>query len=244
MLKDTFQTTEELSIELERMSIFSKHILHELIGKVNNIQASLIMLSGETLTDHPSVQLLHSEAHSLNATFKNLFLLSGDYASTINEPELVGLSTVAVKEWIMECCKKLNFWMELKKLGFTTSAIDFDSLPSSIDVSAAIDLELVLYNQMLYCINASTEGKLLGIQVYDKSDRNELHIKLVTSGKPIPEDDLLNLFNPYFNKKETRLLDSLGLYSSKKYLALINGDIIVFNSPEGIKLESKIPYIK
>lgn len=89
--------------------------------------------------------------------------------------------------------------------------------------------------------NSNIKDKKISINIVDSL--NKVTIKICDNGGGIPEDIILQIFNPYFTTKYNTNGTGLGLYLSKTIIEKhLNGTIDVYNKNDGVCFEIKLPY--
>lgn len=91
-----------------------------------------------------------------------------------------------------------------------------------------IKLHSLFYNLITNAVQAMENKGIITIRISDKSN-NEIQIEVEDDGPPIPEDDLVKIFEPLFTTKQVGT--GLGLASCRKIVEQHNGSISVQNNP-------------
>ena len=101
-------------------------------------------------------------------------------------------------------------------------------------------LKAVLENAFYYA-ELQQSGPEHFVKVEVRVENNELIVSVENSGPPIPEEDLLKIFDPFYSTKDDGESPGLGLYFAFSAVKEHHGVIRASNTSGGVRFEMRFP---
>ncbi|MFQ5604867.1 MAG: ATP-binding protein [bacterium] len=203
------------SEKLATIGLLSSGISHEIRNPLNIIETARYYIE-EYLPDHnpdiiDKLQIIRKNVRRASNIINNLLEFSRD---SQHEKEKIKLS------------KLIESAVALLGKELTANNIEFHFEPDpGHDVYFNIDsLKQVLLNIFINAIQAMPKGGKLTITT-EKRDDNYIDLKISDTGVGIPEDQLAQIYTPFFTTKRAGFGTGLGLYVSQMIIEKGGGSI-------------------
>ncbi|MFN0048070.1 MAG: sensor histidine kinase [Cytophagales bacterium] len=119
---------------------------------------------------------------------------------------------------------------------------DFKLEESLVFKSYQFALVSILSHLLIYCIENKNHNRKLLLKLDIKLENSNLILSAVDNGMGIQMQDIEKIFSPFFRANESNNTSTLSLFTIKKSIDFLNGDIkVTGNIGEGIKIKMKIP---
>jgi PAS domain S-box-containing protein len=227
------ETQQEL-IRIEKLALlgkFSSGIAHEIRNPLANIRASAQFCLAQyklnkEIKKHLGIMLRNSE-HA-NKIIKDLIDLA--------KPSEVSLKPGRTGEVIKRVCNLVKTRCEKQRVLVHTKVSR--RLPSILMDKER--MEKAFLNFVLNALDAMPKGGELTIYVYPDFDKDKVIITIQDTGKGIPEEDLDNIFHPFFTTKHTGI--GLGLCLADQVISSHKGNLSVASKVgEGTTITIELP---
>jgi PAS domain S-box-containing protein len=227
------ETQQEL-IRIEKLALlgkFSSGIAHEIRNPLANIRASAQFCLAQyklnkEIKKHLGIMLRNSE-HA-NKIIKDLIDLA--------KPSEVSLKPGKISDMINKVCDLVKTRCEKQHIIVHTK-ISRRLPPILMDEER---MEKAFLNFVLNALDAMPKGGKLTMNVYPHFDKNKVIITIQDTGKGIPQEDLENIFHPFFTTKRTGI--GLGLCLADQVVSSHKGKLSVTSTVgEGAMITIELP---
>jgi signal transduction histidine kinase len=227
------ETQQEL-IRIEKLALlgkFSSGIAHEIRNPLANIRASAQFCLAQyklnkEIKKHLGIMLRNSE-HA-NKIIKDLIDLA--------KPSEVSLKAGKTNDMIKRVCDLVRTRCE-KQHVLVHTKVSRRLPPILMDEER---MEKAFLNFVLNALDAMPKGGKLSMNVYPHFDRDKIVITIQDTGKGIPQEDLDNIFHPFFTTKRTGI--GLGLCLADQVISSHKGRLSVTSKVgEGTMITIELP---
>ncbi|MBA4418310.1 MAG: hypothetical protein C0392_10435 [Syntrophus sp. (in: bacteria)] len=227
------ETQQEL-IRIEKLALlgkFSSGIAHEIRNPLANIRASAQFCLAqykldEEIKKHLGIMLRNSE-HA-NKIIKDLIDLA--------KPSEVSLKPGDTNDVINKVCDLVKTRFEKQHI-LLHKKVSRRLPPILMDEER---MEKAFLNFVLNALDAMPKGGKLTINAYPYFDKNKVIITIQDTGKGIPQEDLDNIFHPFFTTKRTGI--GLGLCLADQVISSHKGRLSVASKTgEGTTITIDLP---
>ena len=229
ILIETFEEMRERMLNRDNeMQMMLSGIAHEIRNPLGGLQIMIDLLSEKLSGDADAMKLLNqmdNELKYLNNVVSS-FLGYSRKISVNRQPTRIDNLIYDVLDLLAGEIESKNITLK-KRLKEVEAETDSDIFKQ------------VLINVVLNAVQAVDSGGIIEIELWEERDSSMIRIK--DNGKGIREEDMKNIFKPFFTTKEKG--SGLGLALVKKYLNALNGDIQI-NSVYGGGCEVRISLTK
>ncbi len=234
------QREKEKSLELSNMKIdFFTNISHELKTPLSLIIAPLSKLMAETTqgSKKRALQSIYDNAMRLNnLTHQILDFKQMEYES---EDTLIR-SRIELRALVEDCISNFSSIANERRISLTLST-DIDVLWIDVD---QVKIESAIINIISNAIKHVAEGEGKIVIKLQKNTREAI-ITVMDNGTGIAESDLPLVFVRFFQGKDHSEGQGIGLYLTKKYVELHDGQIKLHNnSSGGLTVSISLPIIE
>jgi len=206
---------------------FIETVTHDLKTPVRSeIRAMELLLNGYFgELNQTQTEILSEILNSSNYMFFMLDSILSKHKLDQNKIKLVPVK-FNLGELVRDCTKELNILFETKKQSIN---LCFESQTEEISADY-IAIKRILMNLISNAIKFSKEGSMIEVRVFDEG--NEVKVSVIDNGIGIAPSELNNIFEYKKDnvKKFKQVGSGLGLYISKKIIALHGGEISVDSS--------------
>jgi len=127
------------------------------------------------------------------------------------------------------------FNVVIKEFGPMKPGIKFDDFPDDLELELDKERVLILIRNILSNALRYSDDNGDSVRIKCEKGKDEVVINICDSGIGIPEDELLNIFEPFYRVDKSRSRETggygLGMSLSKKIMNAHNGKILVKSSP-------------
>lgn len=230
-INELVKTKTELT-KKEKLALIGEtisKISHEMQNKISGVSVWVQNLEMQSALDENALMYLAEIKRSLNSFIDMLLNFKKFYRKPYLEKTNFCLQKIITR--IVQDYKKV---VDAKKIKIQT-----DISQQGIELFADKTLiEEVIVNLLVNAIYFSPENAVIKITV--KLGNNNLALCIEDEGEGISEDDLENIFNPFFTTKSSG--SGLGLAISKNIIEAHNGTIEAENiKPKGTRLKIILP---
>ena len=214
----------KLKILQDERDCFIETLTHDLKTPVRSeIRAMELLLNGHFGVLNPTqLEVMEEILTSSNYMFFMLDSILSKYKFDQNKVKLLP-TEFSINDLVQESIKDVRVLLETKKQNIT---VCFENKQEKIRADY-IAMKRTIINLLSNATKFSPEKSNIEVRVFD--DNDELKISFIDNGIGIPQSDLQNIFE-YKGKKTKKFKhvgSGLGLYISKKIIALHGGEIIV-----------------
>ncbi|WP_167746972.1 sensor histidine kinase [Cohnella luojiensis] len=239
-LQRSYSTLADAKSELERMehsrAQLVSNISHDLRTPITLLQGYLEALRDNVISDPAqrdnTIGLMLTKVEGLNSLIQDLFDLSVLEARKVE----LSLEDIPLTGWKERLTEQYSLEIQGKGIVFDCM-LTSDSDPCA---TVAIDIrrmDRVFANLIYNAIRYTPEGGSIMITINTQPKDRTVEVLVADSGAGIEPDDLPYLFDRFYKKDKSRHSSSggsgLGLSIAKEIVELHNGQISVYNSPEG-----------
>lgn len=227
--KEMSMNTYEYEAAVGRMSAFFAHEIRNPLTSI--IGFTQFLKNDPVITAHPHLgeymSIILQEANRMETLIQELLSLS---KTNLNQDELTVIDVRFVIEKIL---RMYQLKTDERKIRFTTQIVDQAYITGNGN-----HFERVLINLIKNADEAMNGVGTIDIKV--TIEEKLINICITDSGPGIPDDELIQIFQPFFTTKETGT--GLGLPICKSIIESLNGTLHIENvSPNGVKIMIKIP---
>ncbi len=209
-------------------TVFLSNMSHELRTPLNSILGYtqlLLRVPGQTEDQRQKLKIILSSGEHLLEVINELLDLSKIEAGT----EALNVQPLQLRPFLRLLVDELQLRASQKHLAFTYS-LD-GTMPNGIETDS-VRLQQVLCNLIGNAIKFTDSGEVsLRVQRIDDQIRFEVR----DTGKGIPERDFPNVWMPFYqtsNRDRASQSLGLGLYTSKRIVSLLGGELHLRSSTE------------
>ncbi len=231
MVKEKYRREKEMEFQviqkekLASLGLLTSGLAHELNTPLANAllytQIALEELEDEDLNKNSMCQHLSTvidEVKHGSGVIKNLLYFSRHTQSDAQTVDCNKLLTKLMEITIPHCdTKNIRAKMELER-----------DLPNVI--APASNLQSILTNLVANAIEAMPDGGELIIKTRFVPVLKLVKIEVTDSGRGIPNEDISNIFNPFYSTKKPGEGTGLGLFISYEMARKLGGDLRVVSS--------------
>jgi len=217
-LESHLRRTEQLTA-LGRMATGVAHEIRNPLSGIKMVIQILISETEETDSRYEYLEVILNEVNRLEGIIAQLMDFARPITPELQEVDIEKILRTVVlllKEQAIE--KKVSFYMQPS----------FEVLKVFADSQ---QLKQVFLNILKNAIEASKPLSTISIDYFDNEEM--LEIGIANSGKPIAEENLKLIFNPFFTTKDTGT--GLGLSVAHKIVESHKGYIRVENQDDGVR---------
>jgi signal transduction histidine kinase len=220
---------EEKLFALERRAILSElgaNLAHEIRNPLNLMNLTLHHL-GKTFKpeDKEREEAFLKLIGSLKNEVQHLNGIVGDFL-TLGKPAKPAKKRFRLKNLVSEIFVRLHQQLAIKGL-----RLDLDC-PDDVELEADQEqIRLVLFNLFLNSIHMVPSGSAIGFRAERARGRNEVQCSVADEGPGIDPEDLEQIFEPYYTKREGGM--GLGLTLVRRIVEEHGGEIRASNRSEG-----------
>lgn len=231
--------TEELRqaqaklVERERLAAigeFASGIIHEIRNPFTTMKMGLNFFKKLDLSEPAQIRLLLAleEADRLERLLKEILL----YA----KPQKLQLLPIDINQLMKNLLVTLQIMPEAQQ-----REIEFHPANSPVKILGDEDkIKQVLINLVRNAYEAINAGDVVKLQIENKSQEQQLYIKVCNAGKPIPAEVLPKLTQPFFSTKSSGT--GLGLAIVKRIIEAHNGELSISSTVDsGTIISIKLP---
>ena len=196
-------------------------VAHEIRNPLSSIKGLALLLKGkfaEKSSDSEAAGLLIEQVERMNRTVSELLSFA--------RPAPLKLQKISLKNLLENTLRLMETDISNNRIN-----IAFEIAPDLLDVAADRDrLNQVFINLLLNAVQAMGQGGELRITAKNSTKMNAVLIKIHDNGCGIPQENIAQLFYPYFTTKSGGT--GIGLAISQKIISDHNGTIRI-ESVEG-----------
>ncbi|GAA0681865.1 two component system sensor histidine kinase QseE/GlrK [Marinobacterium maritimum] len=198
------QVNEQLNWLAERLTAleedkarFLRHISHELKTPLTTLREGADILSEElagplTKNQHEIVHLLQQNSITLQELIEQLL----DY-NRLQQPHRLQIETVAIHSLLERIIAPFKLQIEQKKLQLELELNNIDAWDTDAHM-----LQRILANLISNAVHYSNEGGTICIKTCQTG--SELELEVANTGPQIPDTDIPQLFEPFYQGKNRR----------------------------------------
>jgi len=229
ILIETFEEMRERILNRDKeMQMMLSGIAHEIRNPLGGIQIMIDLLTERLRGDEEALKLLSQMDNELK------------YLNNVVTSFLGYSRHISVNKQRVELEYIINDVLDLLSQEILKKNIELKKSIQKIDIETDPDLlKQILLNVVLNAIQAVDSNGIIEIEVAE--EKSLVYIRIKDNGMGIKEEDMKNIFKPFFTTKEKG--SGLGLALVKKYLNALNGDIQI-NSVYGEGCEVRISLTK
>lgn len=205
---------------------------HEINNPLNNILSYSKLISRAIAKnaadiDTKSLSNMQQDIDSLrNETLRASEIIKGILNFARQMPPQ--LETFSIKEWLE---KSILLVQQTAKTHHIEINLNYQG--DEVFLGDKAQLQQVIINLLLNSIQASTNNAIININV--KCDKNQLEVSIQDQGCGINDENINNIYDPFFTTKEEGDGSGLGLSISLGIIESHNGSLTIKNNAENIK---------
>lgn len=220
---------EERLFNLERRTILTElgaSLAHEIRNPLNLMNLTLHHLGNTCKPDTPGSQAVLQDAiASLKGEIQHLNRIVTDFLD-LGKPVRPTRKRFNLRDLVNEVGLRLSQKMDRKDLRLV---LDF---PDNVEMNADQEqFRLVFLNLLLNCIDVVEPGSAIEISARRSADGDSIECSVSDHGPGIAPEDLDQVFEPYFTKRDGGI--GLGLTLVRRIVENHGGAIHALNRPKG-----------
>ena len=235
LARDFDEMAERIETLVTQEKRLTQDISHELRSPLARMNVALEIAKQKANADsQPILQRIEKESNRLNEMISRLLILS-KLESGGQELEMQNIN---LKKLVEETVADADFEAQAKDKSVKITAIEDSRFKGSENLLRSA-VENVLRNAVRYT------DERTAVEVSLKSVNGDMVIDIKDYGGGVPEDELENLFRPFYRVGEARERKSggvgLGLAIAQRAVFAHKGSIKARNTGKGLQVEIKLP---